>query len=111
MVISSIDDLPKSKYGLPEFTFENGSIDDSSEPVAVVGQEYSSVNPWDVFHSKEDVETYISEKEEQHKHEVSLLLVRLAEKDKKIAALMAKYRGCKRELDLLKDTQSFYKGQ
>lgn len=44
-------------------------------------------------------------------HEVSLLLVLLAEKDKKIAALTAKYRDCKRELDLLKDTQAFYKGQ
>lgn len=28
-----------------------------------------------------------------------------------VAELQAKYRGCKRELDLLKDTQAFYKGQ
>lgn len=35
----------------------------------------------------------------------------LAEKDKKIAALTAKYRCCKRELDLLKDTQAFYRGE
>ncbi len=107
-----------------------------------------------------EVDAYLYEKEEQHQHEVSLLLVRLAEKDKEInilqqslqssetvsayrkrtikeyevkvdrmrmdiaekdryilnlkddvAELQAKYRGCKRELDLLKDTQAFYKGE
>lgn len=58
-----------------------------------------------------EVDAYLYEKEEQHQHEVSLLLVRLAEKDKEIAALKSKYRDCKRELDLLKDTQAFYRGQ
>lgn len=62
-------------------------------------------------YDKGEVDSYLYEKEEQHQHEVSLLLVLLAEKDKKIAALTAKYRDCKRELDLLKDTQAFYKGQ
>ena len=58
-----------------------------------------------------EVDSYLYEKEEQHQHEVSLLLLRLIEKDKEIAALTAKCQDCKRELDLLKDTQAFYKGQ
>lgn len=103
--------LPKSKYGLTEYSFEIGGIDDSSETVAIVGKEYSCVFSDEIFHRKEDVEAYIAEKEEQHKHEVSLLLVRLAEKDKEIAALTDKYQDCKRELDLLKDTQAFYRGE
>jgi chromosome segregation ATPase len=132
-------ELPKSKYGLPEFRFEIGSMDDYSETVAIVGQEYSDVDSRDVFHSQEDVEAYIAETEEQHKHEVSLLLLQLAEKDKEIEKWKAardecerqfqekveeisglisevndfkvKYRDCKRELDLLKDTQAFYRGK
>lgn len=62
-------------------------------------------------YDRSEVDAYLSEKEEQHQHEVSLLLLRLIEKDKEIAALTAKYRDCKRELDLLKDTQAFYRGE
>lgn len=62
-------------------------------------------------YDRSEVDAYLYETEEQHKHEVSLLLVRLAEKDKEIAAITAKYRDCKRELDLLKDTQAFYDGE
>lgn len=111
-------------------------------------------------YDRSEVDSYLYEKEEQHQHEVSLLLIHLAEKDKKInilqqslqssetvsayrkrtikeyevkvdrmrmdiaekdryisnlkddvAELQAKYMGCKRELDLLKDTQAFYDGE
>lgn len=35
----------------------------------------------------------------------------LYEKDMEISALKSKYRACKRELDLLKGTQAFYRGE
>ncbi len=48
-------DAPKNDYGLREYSFEIGSIDDTSETVAIVGIEYSSVSPDEKFYRKEDV--------------------------------------------------------
>ena len=41
-----------NKYGLREYSFEIGSMDDSGETVAIVGQEYSSVSEDEKFYSK-----------------------------------------------------------
>ena len=55
--------LPKSKYGLREYSFEIGPMDDTSEAVAIVGIEYSSVSWDEKFYRKEDVDALLAEKE------------------------------------------------
>lgn len=55
--------LPKSKYGLCEYSFEIGPMDDTSEAVAIVGIEYSSVSWDEKFYRKEDVDALLAEKE------------------------------------------------
>jgi len=52
-----------NKYGLREYSFEIGQIDDSSETVAIVGIEYSSVSEDEKFYSKEDVDSLIASKD------------------------------------------------
>lgn len=52
-----------NKYGLREYSFEIGSIDDSGETVAIVGIEYSSVSEDEKFYSKEDVDSLIASKD------------------------------------------------
>ena len=52
-----------NKYGLREYSFEIGQIDDSSETVAIVGIEYSSVSEDEKFYSKEDVDALIASKD------------------------------------------------
>ena len=52
-----------NKYGLREYSFEIGSIDDSSETVAIVGIEYSSVSEDEKFYRKEDVDSLIASKD------------------------------------------------
>lgn len=49
--------------GLEEYSFEVGSIDDSSECVAIVGQPYSSVSFDEKFYRKEDVDALITQKD------------------------------------------------
>lgn len=53
----------KNKYGLREYSFEIGSIDDSSETVAIVGIEYSSVSEDEKFYCKEDVDSLLASKD------------------------------------------------
>lgn len=48
-----------NKYGLQEYSFEIGPMDDSDQTVAIVGLEYSSVSEYDKFYSKEDVDPLI----------------------------------------------------
>lgn len=55
--------LPKSKYGLDEYSFEIGSMDDTSEAVAIVGIEYSDVSSSEVFYRQEDVDALLEAKE------------------------------------------------
>lgn len=52
-----------NKYGLREYSFEIGPIDDSSETVAIVGIEYSSVSEDEKFYSKEDVDALLASKD------------------------------------------------
>lgn len=52
-----------NQYGLREYSFEIGQIDDSSETVAIVGIEYSSVSEDEKFYSKEDVDALIASKD------------------------------------------------
>lgn len=52
---------------LKEYSFEIGSIDDSSETVAIVGEEYSSVNSDEKFYRKEDVDKLLIEKDKEIK--------------------------------------------
>jgi hypothetical protein len=52
-----------NKYGLREYSFEIGSIDDSSETVAIVGIEYSSVSEDEKFYRKEDVDSLLASKD------------------------------------------------
>lgn len=52
-----------NKYGLQEYSFEIGSIDDSSETVAIVGIEYSSVSSLEKFYRKEDVDALLAKKD------------------------------------------------
>ena len=52
-----------NQYGLREYSFEIGQIDDSSETVAIVGIEYSSVSEDEKFYSKEDVDTLLASKD------------------------------------------------
>lgn len=45
-----------NEYGLREYSFEIGPMDDTSETVAIVGSEYSSVSDSEKFYRKEDVD-------------------------------------------------------
>ena len=48
-----------NEYGLREYSFEIGHIDDSSETVAIVGSEYSSVSDTEKFYRKENVDALL----------------------------------------------------
>jgi hypothetical protein len=69
-----------NKYGLMEYSFEIGPIDDSGETVAIVGLEYSSVSDDEKFYRKEDVDALIAEKDKEiarlndlaHAHNIEL---------------------------------------
>lgn len=52
---------------LKEYSFEICSIDDSSETVAIVGEEYSSVSSDEKFYRKEDVDKLLIEKDKEIK--------------------------------------------
>ena len=52
-----------NKYGLQEYSFEIGPMDDSSETVAIVGIEYSSVSWDEKWYRKEDVDSLIAERD------------------------------------------------
>ena len=52
-----------NEYGLREYSFEIGSIDDTSETVAIVGQEYSSVSDTEKFYRKEDVDPLLAKRD------------------------------------------------
>ena len=52
---------------LKEYSFEIGSIDDSSETVAIVGEEYSSVSSDEKFYRKEDDDKLLIEKDKEIK--------------------------------------------
>lgn len=95
----SVTNLPKSKYGLPEYSFEIGQMDDTSEAVAIVGIEYSDVNPYEVFHSKADVEALLAEKDAKIKElenaphwDNSQALIHAVEKTKSLEEELAKAR-------------------
>ena len=59
--------MGKEVVKLKEYSFEIGSIDDSSETVAIVGEEYSSVNSDEKFYRKEDVDKLLIEKDKDIK--------------------------------------------
>lgn len=59
--------MGKEAVKLKEYSFEIGSIDDSSETVAIVGEEYSSVNSDEKFYRKEDVDKLLIEKDKEIK--------------------------------------------
>ena len=59
--------MGKEIVKLKEYSFEIGSIDDSSETVAIVGEEYSSVNSSEKFYRKEDVDKLLAEKDKDIK--------------------------------------------
>jgi len=59
--------MGKEVVKLKEYSFEIGSIDDSSETVAIVGEEYSSVNSNEKFYRKEDVDKLLIEKDKEIK--------------------------------------------
>ena len=59
--------MGKEVVKLKEYSFEIGSIDDSSKIVAIVGEEYSSVNSSEKFYRKEDVDKLIIEKDKEIK--------------------------------------------
>jgi hypothetical protein len=59
--------MGKEEVKLKEYSFEIGSIDDSSETVAIVGEEYSSVNSDEKFYRKEDVDKLLTEKDKEIK--------------------------------------------
>ena len=60
---------------LKEYSFEIGSIDDSSETVAIVGEEYSSVSSDEKFYRKEDVDKLLIEKDKEIKRLEYLLYI------------------------------------
>lgn len=60
---------------LKEYSFEIGSIDDSSETVAIVGEEYSSVSNDEKFYRKEDVDKLLIEKDKEIKRLEYLLYI------------------------------------
>lgn len=57
--------MEKEAVKLKEYSFEIGSIDDSSETVAIVGVEYSSVSSDEKFYRKEDVDKLLCEKDKE----------------------------------------------
>jgi hypothetical protein len=59
--------MGKEVVKLKEYSFEIGSIDDSSETVAIVGEEYSPVNSDEKFYRKEDVDKLLIEKDKEIK--------------------------------------------
>jgi hypothetical protein len=59
--------MGKEVVKLKEYSFEIGSIDYSSETVAIVGEEYSSVNSDEKFYRKEDVDKLLIEKDKEIK--------------------------------------------
>lgn len=59
--------MGKEEVKLKEYSFEIGLIDDSSETVAIVGEEYSSVNSDEKFYRKEDVDKLLIEKDKEIK--------------------------------------------
>ena len=52
-----------NKYGLQDYSFEIGPIDDSGETVAIVGIEYSSVSSLEKFYRKDDVDALLAKKD------------------------------------------------
>ena len=60
---------------LKEYSFEIGSIDDSSETVAIVGEEYSSISSDEKFYRKEDVDKLLIEKDKEIKRLEYLLYI------------------------------------
>ena len=60
---------------LKEYSFKIGSIDDSSETVAIVGEEYSSVSSDEKFYRKEDVDKLLIEKDKEIKRLEYLLYI------------------------------------
>lgn len=59
--------MGKEEVKLKEYSFEIGSIDNSSETVAIVGVEYSSVSSDEKFYRKEDVDKLLIEKDKEIK--------------------------------------------
>lgn len=57
--------MGKEVVKLKEYSFEIGSIDDTSETVAIVGEEYSSVGSDEKFYRKEDVDKLLAEKDKE----------------------------------------------
>lgn len=67
--------MEKEAVKLKEYSFEIGSIDDSSETVAIVGVEYSSVSNDEKFYRKEDVDKLLIEKDKEIKRLEYLLYI------------------------------------
>lgn len=67
--------MEKETVKLKEYSFEIGSIDDSSETVAIVGEEYSSVSNDEKFYRKEDVDKLLIEKDKEIKRLEYLLYI------------------------------------
>lgn len=57
--------MGKEEVKLREYSFEIGSIDDSSEIVAIVGEEYSSVSDNEKFYRKKDVDKLLDLKDKE----------------------------------------------
>ena len=67
--------MEKEAVKLKEYSFEISSIDDSSETVAIVGVEYSSVSNDEKFYRKEDVDKLLIEKDKEIKRLEYLLYI------------------------------------
>lgn len=67
--------MEKETVKLKEYSFEIGSIDDSSETVAIVDVEYSSVSNDEKFYRKEDVDKLLIEKDKEIKRLEYLLYI------------------------------------
>ena len=67
--------MEKETVKLKEYSFEIGSIDDSSETVAIIGEEYSSVSSDEKFYRKEDVDKLLIEKDKEIKRLEYLLYI------------------------------------
>lgn len=67
--------MEKEAVKLKEYSFEIGSIDDSSETVAIGGVEYSSVSSDKKFYRKEDVDKLLIEKDKEIKRLEYLLYI------------------------------------
>lgn len=59
--------MGKEAVKLREYSFEIGPMDDTSETVAIVGIEYSSVDSSEKFYRKEDVDALLAEKDKEIK--------------------------------------------